>query len=332
MKVLIVRFSSIGDIILTTPIVKALYEQRNDITIHYLTKQQFLPLLSKNPNINKIHTFQKSLKEVIEFLKNEKYDYLIDLHNNLRTLILKKALKIPHRSFRKLNVQKWLLVNFHYRKMPQLHVVDRYFETLNFLGVTNKLHNCELFLSDADIVDTYKKWNIPPYTYLSVAIGAQFGTKTMPVSLIINILNKVNCSIILLGGKNDRKRSEEITDALIKNNKTVINAVDQLSITESAYIVAMSKTILTHDTGLMHIATAFDIPIVSVWGNTVPELGMYPYYPKKPEKYSIHQVKELPCRPCSKIGHHKCPKKHFHCMTLQNVEVIYEDINKRMKQ
>jgi ADP-heptose:LPS heptosyltransferase len=76
----------------------------------------------------------------------------------------------------------------------------------------------------------------------------------------------------------------------------------------------------------MHIAACFNVSIVSVWGNTIPALGMYPYYPNHSEKYSMHQVEGLSCRPCSKIGFQTCPKKHFNCMHLQNTVAIAEDL------
>jgi len=332
MKILIVRFSSIGDIVLTTPVVSGLYRHINNVEIHYLTKLPFAPLLAHNPKIKKIYTIEKNIDEVIHYLKAEKYDYLIDLHHNLRTFMLKRNLKIPHHSFRKLNIQKWLLVNFRYNKMPHLHIVDRYFETVRFLGVTNNFEGCELFFSPSDVIDTYKRWNLSPQGYLAVAIGAQFATKMLPINLLIDILKKVNFPIILLGGKNDKQRSLQLLDGLHNHSQRIVNAVDQLSLMESASVVSSAKAILTHDTGLMHIATAFKIPIVSVWGNTVPALGMYPYYPKDSKKYSVHQVEELSCRPCSKIGYDSCPKKHFHCMTLQNVDSICVDILSKINQ
>jgi len=330
MKILVVRFSSIGDIVLTTPVVGAIARQLDQVVIHYLTKKQFEPLLVAHPKIQKVHSFEKSLSEVIDTIKEERYDLLIDLHNNLRTFLLKRKIQIAHRSFRKLNIQKWLLVHFHYRGMPNLHVVDRYFETVHHIGVINDFRSCELFLSKEEIVDIQLRWRISPKTYLAVAIGAQFATKMMPVALLVDILSAIECPIILLGGVHDRERSLQIVEGLIDRRHPIVNAVDKLSLMESASVVAQAGVLLTHDTGLMHIATAFDVPIVSVWGNTVPDLGMVPYYPKNAERYSIHEVEKLSCRPCSKIGHARCPKKHFHCMTMQNVAAIRSAIQQKM--
>lgn len=289
----------------------------------------FTSLLNDNPSIKKIYTIEKSVSEVIDALKSEKYDFIIDLHKNIRTLRLKQSLGVKSYSFDKLNFQKWMLVNFKVDKLPNIHVVDRYFEAVKEIGVANEGKRCELFLNDSDKVDTIKEFGLKPQEYLSVAVGAQFATKMLPEDMLISILLKINYPIVLLGGPTDEARGKNLIEGL-KDNPNVYNAINQFSLTQSASIVAQSKVILTHDTGLMHIATTFNIPIVSVWGSTVPEFGMYPYYPSNPELYSIHEVKNLSCRPCSKIGYDTCPKKHFNCMRLQDTDAIIADVNERM--
>lgn len=330
MKILIVRFSSIGDIVLTTPVVHAIHEQLPKVEIHYITKKTFAPLLAENPKISKLYTIEKSISEVIDALKNEKYDCIIDLHKNIRTFRLKQKLGVKHYSFDKLNFQKWLLVNFKRNKMPDIHIVDRYFGAVEAIGVKNNFESCEVIFNSSHTVNTRSSFGLDAKKYLSVAVGAQFATKIMPDNLLISILSKVNFPIVLLGGETDVERGKLLEEALSNHPHKIINAINQFSLLQSASIVAQSKAILTHDTGLMHIATAFRVSIVSVWGNTVPELGMYPYYPNNKELYSIHEVKNLNCRPCSKIGYKSCPKKHFNCMTLQDAEAIISDVNNRM--
>lgn len=331
MKILIVRFSSIGDIVLTTPVVRAIHEQFPETEIHFITKKSFASLLVENPKITKLYTIDKSVSEVIDQLKAEKYDYVIDLHKNIRTLLLKQKLGVKSYSFDKLNFQKWLLVNFKRNKMPDIHIVDRYFGAVERIGVKNQYQSCELLFNSSHVVNTESALELQPKSYLAVAIGAQFATKTMPEKMLISILEKVNSPIVLLGGPTDVERGKAIIEGLKNHSQTVVNAINQFSLLQSASIVAQAKTILTHDTGLMHIATAFDVPIVSVWGNTVPQLGMYPYYPNNKALYSIHEVTNLGCRPCSKIGFKECPKKHFNCMTLQDINAIVEDVNERMR-
>lgn len=137
MKVLVIRFSSIGDIVLTTPVVRCLKKQKPETEVHYLTKKAFKDILVSNPYIDKLHLLEDSLDAVIDQLKSEQFDHIIDLHHNARTLRVKKALKVPAHSFDKLNVKKWLLVNFKIDMMPDMSIVERYLDTVKELGVYN---------------------------------------------------------------------------------------------------------------------------------------------------------------------------------------------------
>jgi ADP-heptose:LPS heptosyltransferase len=324
MKVLVIRFSSIGDIVLTTPVLKALREQVPGIEIHYLTRKNFAPLLSFNPNIDRLYVIERSLSEVLPQLKVENFDRVIDLHNNLRTLNLKLRLGRKAHSFPKLNLEKWLLVRFKNRKMPDVHVVDRYFEAVKPLSVVNDQNNCELFIPADQTVDVAAQFGLQAQSYISIAIGAQYATKRMPLNKLKEIIAPLDLPIVLCGGPTDVEFSQSIIAAF--PDKRIVSAVGAFSLLQSADIVRQSKVILTNDTGLMHIATCFNVPVVSVWGNTVPELGMYAYYPKNKELFSIHEVQGLNCRPCSKIGFQKCPKGHFKCMELQDAGKISSDL------
>jgi ADP-heptose:LPS heptosyltransferase len=324
-KILIVRFSSIGDIVLTTPVVRAMKQQLKDVEIHYLTKAAFKTILEQNPNIDRIYTIQRSISEVIGDLKSEKYDHIIDLHKNTRTLSLKLKLGRPAHSFPKLNLEKWLLVRFGLNRMPKVHVVERYFETVKSLGVHNDLGRCEFYLSAEDQVDIRKDFGVSPESFCAIAIGAQFATKRMPVELLKKIIEKIPHPVILMGGPTDNVLAEQVVKDLSRTN--LFNACGKYSLRQSASIVSNAAVLITNDTGMMHIATCFGIQVVSVWGNTVPELGMYPYYPNLSELFSIHEVKGLKCRPCSKIGYQQCPKGHFQCMNLQDASAIAKDAN-----
>lgn len=324
-KVLIVRFSSIGDIVLTSPVVRAMKNQFPDWELHYLTKQQFSSILTPNPHISKLYTIEKSIDEVMAELKSEKYDHLLDLHHNIRTASLSSKLGIPSSKFRKLNLKKWLRVNMKMDVLPKLHVVDRYFEAAEKLGVRNDMGTGDFYIGDSNHVNVQSKFGLTPKNYIAVAIGAQFNTKRMPAELLVKILKDVNKPIIILGGPTDVDLAAEIVSSGISD---LINAVGELSIQESASVIQQAAKLLTNDTGMMHIGACLDTEIVSVWGNTVPELGMYPYYPSQEEKYSIHEVKNLGCRPCSKIGYAKCPKGHFKCMMDQDVNEIRQALNK----
>ena len=303
LKILVVRFSSIGDIVLTTPVVRMLKKQLN-AQVHYLTKSSYVSLLKNNPYVDSVYQIENSITEVIADLKKEKYDYVIDLHSNLRTQILKFRLGMPAKSFNKLNIEKFMLTNFKLDKMPKIHIVDRYLETVKHLGVKNDNQGLDFFLSANDKLDI----SIFPKNYIVFVIGGQHATKILPNEKIISIIKKVNKPVLLIGGPEDAHKGEEIAKACDK----VVNTCGKYSILQSASLVQQATMVITHDTGMMHIAAAFNKKIYSVWGNTVPEFGMYPY--KASASSRMIEVKRLSCRPCSKIGYAKCPKGHFKCM------------------
>src|SRR5262245_21716119 len=137
MKILILRFSSIGDIVLTTPVPRCVKTQLENVEVHYATKAQYRSILESNPYVDKVFLLGGNLNDLVSELRKEKYDVILDLHNNLRTRILKWKLGVKSYSFDKLNIEKWLMVNFKINKLPDVHIVDRYLETAKSLGVKN---------------------------------------------------------------------------------------------------------------------------------------------------------------------------------------------------
>ena len=303
LKILVVRFSSIGDIVLTTPVVRMLKKKLN-AEVHFLTKRPFISLLKNNPNIDTIFQINNSIREVVSDLKKENYDYVIDLHNNLRTQILKIRLGVKSKSFNKINWEKFLLISFKKNILPDIHIVDRYLETVKFLGIENDKQGLDLFLSENDKVD------LGPFQkkYIAFAIGGQHATKILPTEKMISICKKLNKPILLIGGPADKLRGEKIANACSE----VVNTCGKYSLLQSAFLIKESDLVISHDTGMMHIAAAFKKKIFSVWGNTIPRFGMAPYMAH--EKSKMIEVQNLSCRPCSKIGFDNCPKGHFKCM------------------
>jgi len=319
MKFLIIRFSSIGDIVLTTPVVRCLKTQLATAEVHFLTKKSFAPLFAANPYIDKMHLLENDLAGVIDQLKQEDFDYVIDLHHNLRTLKVKRALGKQSFSFNKFNIEKWVMVNFKWNIMPKVHIVDRYMETISSFGIKNDGRGLDYFIPDAEHVT---EDDIPASHhagYIGLVIGGAHNTKKYPLSRLKKLCADLDHPLIVLGGKEDMAEGEEL--AAIDPVK-IYNACGKFSINESADLVRRAKLIITNDTGLMHVAAAFKKTVISLWGNTVPEFGMYPYYGDDKVKYEIMEVKKLACRPCSKIGYDKCPLGHFKCMNLLSYESI----------
>lgn len=320
-KFLIIRFSSIGDIVLTSPVVRNLKEQVEDVEIHYLTKPQFKSLVESNPYVDKVHVLKDSFSETVEELKYEHFDYIIDLHKNLRTYRFKNKLKIISFSFNKLNWEKWLLVNFKKNKMPNVHIVDRYLDTLKIFDVKNDEKGLDFFIPEQDKVDVSSIAKELKNGYVGAVVGAFHNTKKLTAEKLINICSKIDKPIVLLGGPENKEEAGKVVQAL---NKNIYNTCGDYNINQSASLVQQANVILTPDTGLMHIASAFKKKIVSVWGNTVPEFGMYPYLSHPDSK--IIEIKNLKCRPCSKIGFTECPKKHFHCINNLDDDLIAQTI------
>ena len=327
-KILLIRFSSIGDIVLTTPVIRTLKTQLN-CELHVLTKEKYSTILSNNPNIDAVYTLRKSIKEVIPFLKVEKFDLIIDLQKNRRSYQLRKALNKPVSSFPKLNIQKWLMVNLKINRLPDVHIVDRYFKAVEHLNVINDGKGLDYFIPEDAIVEV-KKINLDLSNgYIAIAIGGQHFTKMLPAEKLISIISKINYPVVLLGDRQDRNRGDEIIKQLQKPD--VFNTCGNYNLDQSASLIQQSAAVISNDTGLMHIAAALQKPIVSIWGNTIPKFGMYPYFPSGNTTSVFSEVNDLKCRPCSKLGYKKCPKKHFNCMMLQDEAFISDSINDLMK-
>lgn len=296
-----------GDIIYTTPVVRCLKKQLPDAEVHFLTKPAFKYIYDANPYLDKLLLLKESLGDTISEIKLEKYDYIIDLHNNLRTSIIKFRTGIKSLTYKKQRVRKWLSLKFNLKLVPPTHLVDRYLLALKSLGIVNDDQPIDYYIKGK-----YQLADLVPQShvngYVVFIIGATHFTKRMPNHKIVSICSKINYPVVLLGGDDVKANGDMIAGTL--GNK-IYNACGITSLDQSVFIVANAINIIGFDTGLTHIAEAFDRPIASVWGGTVPELlGVQPYHVKNALVAGI----ELPCRPCSKFGLPKCPLGHFKCM------------------
>jgi ADP-heptose:LPS heptosyltransferase len=327
MKILIIRFSSIGDIVLTTPVIRCLKNTPGlNAEVHYATKQAFSGLLAGNPNVDMVHSLdERGLWDLVRRLRAERFNFIIDLHNNLRSFLLKLMLAKPGRSFRKLNIEKLLLTSFKINRLPDLHIVDRYIAVAASFGVVNDGKGLDYYIAE--------KYRVMPdllpdsitKDYVAFGIGGKHATKRLPNEKIIDICKKLDRPVILLGGVEDIENGAAISGEC---QERVFNACGKLTLDQTAYVLSKATTVITHDTGMMHIAAAFTKPIISIWGNTVPAFGMYPYMPGNAELSKIVEVSGLSCRPCSKIGYDKCPKGHFYCMKKIDTDKVVDYVSK----
>lgn len=321
-KILVIRFSSIGDCIWVSPILRCLKTQLN-CELHFVTKKNFQVLFANNPHIDILHLLDdKGLAPLIQSFKQEKFDYIIDLHKNLRTWWLKMRLwSVKSYTYPKLILKKWLYVSFKVNKLPKNHVVDRYFEAVKPLGVQSDGKGLELYFSDNEQLNKDFLPLSHRNNFVAFVIGASYYTKRLPTQKIIEFCEHIPLPIVLIGGKEDEKAAQEIEQYFaVKKPAFILNYCAKLSLMQSAWIVSQADYVYGHDTGLMHIAAAFKKKIYAIFGGTTPELGLYPYE----TPHLIIENKELSCRPCSRLGKKQCPKKHFKCMQELNNMALHQ--------
>lgn len=324
-KVLVIRFSSIGDIVLTTPVVRALKTQlEGDTIIHYITKDSYAPIVESNPNVSKVFAIKEQVSEVADQLIEENYDYIIDLHKNIRSAQVKSQLKKVTFSFDKLNFKKFLLVSFGVDKLPDLHIVDRYLETLRGFGVEDDQQGLEFYIPPQDEVAMDSLPSGFQKAYSVWVIGAAHEGKKMTASKVKKIVDQMTTPVILVGGKDD----QESGDLIAAGNDLIYNACGKYSVNQSASIIKNSQLVISGDTGMMHIASAFQKDIISLWGCTSPKFGMYPYRPGKDSV--ILEPTQLKKRPCSKLGNSCKYGMENKCIDQIGDEILLKEIEARL--
>ncbi|HUM48041.1 MAG TPA: glycosyltransferase family 9 protein, partial [Chitinophagales bacterium] len=203
MKILVIRFSSIGDIVLTTPVVRCLKKQLPHAEIHYLTKSAYRDIIEYNPYIDKKFYLKDNLPEIIRELKMERYDFIVDLHTSFRSLIVRLQLKRRSNTFNKLNIEKWLHVNFKWNVLPGVHIVDRYLEPVRMLGIRNDGKGLDYFIHQKDIIALDALPLTHLHGYIALVIGARHATKKLPTEKIHRLCSLLHFPIVLLGGPED---------------------------------------------------------------------------------------------------------------------------------
>jgi heptosyltransferase-2 len=331
-KVLIIRLSSIGDILLSTPFVRQVRQKFPEAQIDFVIKDVYKDLIKHNPHIDNIYTIKledrnSDLSEMKQVLEKQSYHVVFDLHNNIRSNYLKRNINAgTTRSIRKDKLKQSLLVWFKINKYDkEISIPERYLSVARDFGVVDDRKGLELFWDNAIIELAEKKAISNGFdlnsSFFALAPGAGFFTKRWPIKkfeqLIEIIRERENASIVIFGGAEDKKIGSELTKM-----KNVIDFCGKLSLLESAYLISKGKVIISNDSGLMHMATAVQTPVLAIFGSTVRELGFFPYRSKS----RITENSEISCRPCSHIGRHKCPKNHFKCMEDISSEKVYKEL------
>ena len=311
-KILIIRFSSIGDIVLTTPLIRCVKKQTN-AEIHYLTKTQYATIIDSNPYVDKVITFKTNLSKTLQKLRYEKYSFIIDLHKNFRSFWIKCNLRIPSYTIKKENFKKILLIYFGLDFL-NTHVVDRYFNAIKRLHIINDNHGLDYFLPKNTNVDFDVNQN-----FIIWCIGASYDQKSLSENQIISVCNQLSETIVLLGGEQEKEKGRQIIEK--SSNDSIYNFCGKLSLHQSAYLLKYGDLVLTNDTGLMHIASALNKPIISFWGCTKPSLGFSPMTNNK----SVEIIAKSTYRPCSKHGN-SCRIQKEGCVKQINPQTIIKEM------
>ncbi|MFM7105001.1 MAG: glycosyltransferase family 9 protein [Flavobacteriales bacterium] len=199
-RVLVIRFSSIGDIVLTTPVLRALKTQlEGEVSVHFLTKSKFKEVVAANPHIDVVHSIENSVQEILPDLEQADFDYIIDLQNNLRSRIVRRRLKVLSFALRKLNIRKWILVRLGIDILPDQHIVDRYMECLSAFDVSDDGLGLDFFIRQG-----ITSWPVPmKQPYIAMAIGAAHEGKKFSRARLEQLCQQIPYPIALLGGADD---------------------------------------------------------------------------------------------------------------------------------
>ncbi|MEY3835184.1 MAG: hypothetical protein RI989_612 [Bacteroidota bacterium] len=325
-KILVIRFSSIGDIVLTSPVYRILQEQLpHGAEVHLLTQRRFSFVQEANPFVNKIWAIEKSGMEVYNELKEEHFDYVIDLQNSLRSRSIRKKLGILSFHVNKQNLRKWIQVNLNIWKGSVGHIVDRYLDTLKFFKVENDGKGLSYFIpSTTQSIGDLLPLDFIDNGYTVVAVGGAHEGKRWSEENWVELSARFHDErIIWIGGKDD---------AITLNHSPLhLDLIGKSSVHESARIVEHAKAVICGDTGMMHIAAAFKKDLIVLWGCTTPELGMGVYRPKPTIGDHMHTVylqSKRKGRPCSKLGNHCKYGMHNKCIDVIQVNHVFDAFNK----
>lgn len=334
-KALVLRFSSIGDIVLATPLIRVLRARFPQAQIDFVTKTQFVDLVRSNQNLNYTYSYDPAsgfggLRDLKAKIFEERYDLIVDIHNSLRSRFLRSIRGVRHTVVvDKRVVERTALVKFKknlYRSV--VSVADRYIEPLAPWGIVNDGKGLELHIPDEVLFGVNGKMaRLQLHRFESayaLCPGARHLTKRWPAERFaevgIRLARERDAAILLFGGEGDRQAASEIAARIgsTAGAERVFDLTGQMSLLESAAALEYVDAVVTNDSGLMHIATARHKPVVAIFGSTVREFGFFPVQPES----VVLEVAGLSCRPCSHIGRPVCPEGHLQCLLSTTADQV----------
>lgn len=317
-KILIIRLSSLGDILLTTPFIRSIKNQFPEIKIDFILRKEYSDALKLNPYLNKVFTYSRIEKDnlqTFEEIKKSGYDLVIDLQNNLRSKKIISLIKSQSVSFSKNGLHKFLLVNFKINKLKDASQIPiRYAKTILNFKLDEKGIDLIIDRKSADI--SSDKNNL-----IGFCPGARHFTKRWPKEYFIELgklFSQKGYQVVLFGGRSDK----ELCKGLAAEIPTAIDLSNDDNLLQTFADMKLCRAIICNDSGLMHVASAANTNIIAIFGSTVKEFGFTPYNCRN----LILENNSLSCRPCSHIGKDHCPKKHFDCMRLIKPAFVFEKV------
>lgn len=338
-KTLVIRLSSIGDIVLTTPFLRSFKKQFPHCRVDYVVKKEFADLLRYNPYIDHLYEFNSDsgfagLRRFVSELRQQQYDLIVDLHNSLRSKYIRRRVRAKKvRRISKREIQRFLLIKFKmnvYRNT--VHVVDRYIETVEDFGVRNDNDGLELIIPEhyhSHVAEQFEPLKQERRFLVAICPAAKHYTKRWLkeyyVKLSEMLIDTCGVYIVILGGPEDKAYCEDIRRLI--GVEHAVNVAGELKLLQSAAVLDQCDVVVTNDTGMMHIAAARKRKIVAIFGPTVRELGFFPYGTEN----IVVEHDNLSCRPCTHIGSNSCPKGHFRCMRDLLPTRVYEATERMLR-
>jgi heptosyltransferase-2 len=331
LKILIIRLSSIGDILLTTPFLRQIKSKYPKAEVDFIVKQEYKDLLRFNPRIDNLYTLETGsdsgvLRKIKKGLRIKAYDILFDLHNNLRSNYLRRGIGAKYiKKIHKNKLSQILLVKFKINSYRDIiPIPQRYLNVGKDFDIQDDNKGLELYWNQKINSSVDKKIEFGEgEPIICFAPGAAHYTKRWPKEhfneLCKLITNNTDFNIVLLGGKTDK----DLGNYLEENNQ-VYNYIGKLDLLETANLMSRASALVTNDTGLMHMGTAVNIPVLALFGSTVKAFGFFPYRGQT----MVLEKKDLSCRPCTHIGRDECPKKHFLCLQDINPSLVFENLHR----
>jgi len=313
---LIINFGTASEVLLSTPLIRCIKNQIEGAEIDFLTTATNAPFVQRNPNIDNVLIFSNKIKETAKEINYNFYDYLIDLHSGFRSKQLTRRVHAASFSIKNYSFDIWKHINFGIVPKHIPHFIERSFATVSVFDVENDQKGVDFFLNTE--ID---KPSIPD-SYILLAIQAKNATRKLPAEKVLELCRKLNHKIVITHNAEDIQTTEYLKNKL---GEKIINWSENTDIQQIAYLISQSKLVISYDSEIMHLATAFEKITISIWGNTVSIWGNAAFNAAKHTKQ--FEVEQLKCRPCTKNAFLYCPKKHFKCMNEMNIDAIANYIN-----